>query len=528
MPVRVISWNIKNFARNHLATNQAIIMRRLYDGGERLCDVFVIIEPFVKNVKKVGDVVVKGAGCEGLMDLFYLLRAKDPLWKVVPPRGSCCGTKSDFVAMLYHSGVVTFTGPENMLLVPAATAGVVGGVQAWAAGAAGPVPKVKFMNGGKEINFVGRRPAMAAFNGAKYLESRTYTITIAALAPPVVPRGVVPLAITTTQLPVGAPGEAYDFTLQAEGVAGTPAWTVSAGGPLPAGLNLDGATGRLHGNTAFTGTQNVRFQLEVTPLLGAKGPPVNQALTLDFDEALRLRSPAVLADGVVGTAYDVQVDACGGTIPRLYVLNLKTGESLPPGLSVSGTGRIQGNPTTAGVYTFTVDTSDTPSQAFNLMGLHAPPDGGDNYPKNANSTAITNVAKINEIKGGTASAVCGDFNCCPLACCNTANTKQRTALNAVGAHLTHRDFNERTSLKQPGSAVYNDYRSEYFDHIFTRNFAAVPAFGLLNLITSDPNWGAAQAQAIAGNTNNFDVLFARYSWPGGASDHLPVHFTLSF
>jgi hypothetical protein len=140
-----------------------------------------------------------------------------------------------------------------------------------------------------------------------------------------------------------------------------------------------------------------------------------------------------------------------------------------------------------------------------------------------------NVAKIAEIKGVTASAVCGDFNCCPLVCCNAGlANKQLTALNTLGAQLTHRNFNERTSLKQPGSATYNDYRSEYFDHIFTRNFASVPAFGLLNLITSDPNWAVAQANAILGNTNDFDVLFARYSWPGGASDHLPTHFTLGF
>src|SRR5215469_9984038 len=134
MPVRVVSWNIKNFARGllSLASNQAIILRRLYNAGERLCDVFVIIEPVIKNAKPpVGTFVTTGAGCEGLMDLFYLLRARDQLWKVVPPRASCCGSKSDFVAMLYHSGVVTLTGPETINVLPAVS-GLVGGVQAWA------------------------------------------------------------------------------------------------------------------------------------------------------------------------------------------------------------------------------------------------------------------------------------------------------------------------------------------------------------------------------------------------------------
>jgi hypothetical protein len=417
--------------------------------------------------------------------------------------------------------VCEFTGPQNMNPIPSPAGAAA--IDPWGKPGGGPVPQVVFKPGTKEVPFNGRRPALAAFNGAKYRETRTYTLTVLPMAPVVGPAGA--LQIKTAQLPVGAPNEPYDFRLEHVGVVGTASWAIVAGGPLPAGLNFDMPTGRLHGTTAFTGTQAITVLLTDTTGFAVVTTMAN--LTLDFDAALRLRSGPALPDAVATVPYDITLDACGGATPRTWVKAFKAAEQLPPGLTLDNTGRLHGTPTTAGAYTFSVDTSDKPMHAFQIMGLHAPPDGGKNYPAKANATAIKNLDKVTEITGAAKSAVCGDFNCCKAACCNSGTTKyMATALTQFGKALTHHDFNHKTSLKTPGSATYLDYLSHYFDHIFTKNFASVPTHDVLDLITLDKNWATAQANAVLGNSNDFDVVFAKYAWPAGVSDHLPVGFEL--
>jgi Putative Ig domain len=63
-------------------------------------------------------------------------------------------------------------------------------------------------------------------------------------------------------------------------------------------------------------------------------------------------SPASLPDGQAGVRYEVPITAANGAGGYAYAL---TG-SLPPGMSFTG-GAVQGTPTTAGVYTFTVMAS---------------------------------------------------------------------------------------------------------------------------------------------------------------------------
>lgn len=67
-------------------------------------------------------------------------------------------------------------------------------------------------------------------------------------------------------------------------------------------------------------------------------------------------TPVDLPNPKVGTAYSQILTVTGGTAPRTVALAYG---SLPPGVSLSGN-TLSGNPTTAGVYTFTLSatTSD--------------------------------------------------------------------------------------------------------------------------------------------------------------------------
>ena len=60
----------------------------------------------------------------------------------------------------------------------------------------------------------------------------------------------------------------------------------------------------------------------------------------------------------VGAAYSTTLAATGGTASYTWA---KTAGTLPPGLSLSSTGSITGTPTTAGVYNFTAQATDTSS-----------------------------------------------------------------------------------------------------------------------------------------------------------------------
>lgn len=65
----------------------------------------------------------------------------------------------------------------------------------------------------------------------------------------------------------------------------------------------------------------------------------------------------VLSTGVVGTQFSASLIATNGTSPYTFTL---TGGALPPGLFLNaGTGVIQGTPTAAGTYSYTVQVTDS-------------------------------------------------------------------------------------------------------------------------------------------------------------------------
>ena len=177
-------------------------------------------------------------------------------------------------------------------------------------------------------------------------DTQALSITINQPAPPPSP------SITTTSLPAGTIGQAYNQTLRATGGTGGLTWSIVAGN-LPAGLNLDQPTGVISGTpTVPAGTSS--FTVRVAD---AAGQDDTQALSI----TINLPAPpnittTTLPGGTVGQPYTQTLQATGGIGTLTWSLS---GGSLPAMLSLSPNGVISGTPTNDGNRNFTVTVRDT-------------------------------------------------------------------------------------------------------------------------------------------------------------------------
>jgi hypothetical protein len=157
------------------------------------------------------------------------------------------------------------------------------------------------------------------------------------------------LTITTSSLPNGTVGTAYQQILAASGGTGGYNWAASAGS-LPAGLSLS-AAGSITGTPAAKGTSN--FTVQVTDSSGAKA---TQPLSIVIATPQLIVTTTSLPNGTVGTAYQQTLAASGGTGGYSWVVSAG---SLPAGLSLSAAGSITGTPSAAGTSNFTAQVTDS-------------------------------------------------------------------------------------------------------------------------------------------------------------------------
>ena len=170
----------------------------------------------------------------------------------------------------------------------------------------------------------------------------------------------VALEVATTSLPDAAAGTAYSQTLQARG--GTPPyvdWTRTAGS-MPAGIaDPLAATGVISGTpslvcAAATSTFTARVTDSAAP--PASVSQAGLAITVNPGPALDVTT-TTMPNGVIGTAYNVIVQAAGGVPPYAF----STSGTLPSQLGpINGlTGQIAGTPDTAETQNFSVTVSDS-------------------------------------------------------------------------------------------------------------------------------------------------------------------------
>ena len=173
---------------------------------------------------------------------------------------------------------------------------------------------------------------------------------------------VLPVTFTTTSLPNGSNGVAYNQTIVTTG--GVSPITYALGtGSLPAGLKLNNVGTVIQ--TPYGGSGTSTFTINATdfgtPPLTVPSPIYT--ITINPPPPLSITSTA-MANGIVGTAYSSAIASSGG-VPQL-TWSVPPG-TLPPGLELNtSSGLISGTPTTAGVYTFfpTVTDSAIPRQKF--------------------------------------------------------------------------------------------------------------------------------------------------------------------
>lgn len=188
------------------------------------------------------------------------------------------------------------------------------------------------------------------------------------------------LNIAQFTLPQGAVNVPYQEGLLATGGVQPYTWSISSGA-LPAGLSLttDGAisgtpsadpsqysaTGCALTNNSFPITCNFAAQVvdSQTPLHAM----ATMGLSIIINADLSL-TPMSLGTGVVGAAFNITFEAANGVAPYSYACVTANCADLPPGLTLTtvasmngmaNPATITGTPTTAGVFSFTIQATDS-------------------------------------------------------------------------------------------------------------------------------------------------------------------------
>ena len=189
--------------------------------------------------------------------------------------------------------------------------------------------------------------------GIPQTASRDFSIYIAS----------APLSLTPPTLPTGYLNESYSHPLTALGGLPPYAFRLSAG-TLPPSVQLL-SNGAIHGTPTAIG----QHHFSVTASDSAV--PTRSEATVEYSIDIVARplqlDPKSLAPITGGAAFQTLFSAGGGTSP--YAFTISAG-SLPPGLSLTSSGALQGAPTAIGSFGFDVQVADgagaTAARTFQL------------------------------------------------------------------------------------------------------------------------------------------------------------------
>ena len=156
-------------------------------------------------------------------------------------------------------------------------------------------------------------------------------------------------------------GQAYQQTFSSSGGIAPYTYVVSDGA-LPAGLQLDAASGQLAGTPAGAG--DARFSITVTDSTGGTAARLVQTYSLSVVAPVLTLTPETLPAGLFGRDYQTQLSATGGTAPYRYSVSAG---ALPAGLTLEQGGRLAGVPTAGGSFSVTFTATD----ANGFTGLRA-------------------------------------------------------------------------------------------------------------------------------------------------------------
>jgi len=217
----------------------------------------------------------------------------------------------------------------------------------------------------------------------------------------------VPVTVDPIFIPSATVGAAYSQSVTASGGTAPYSFAVTAGA-LPAGLAL-APGGTLSGTPTAGGSFN--FTVTATDSSPFPGPFTgSRAYTMIVNAPTISLPAAILPGGTVGNVYSAAIGpASGGTAPYAYAVTVG---SLPAGLTLTAaTGAIDGTPTTAGTFNFTVTATDsstgtgpyTGDRAYSITVIDLPPVAANSSLTVAYNAAATNAPL--SLSGGTPASL---------------------------------------------------------------------------------------------------------------------------
>jgi hypothetical protein len=174
----------------------------------------------------------------------------------------------------------------------------------------------------------------------------------------IISAAIIAPVITTTVLPDGLVGTAYNQTLIATGTVPI-TWSLESGN-LPNGLTLS-AVGEISGIPTAAGTSN--FTVKATNSVGSDTKQLS--ITVTTSVIAPAITTTILPDGKTGTEYSAQLEATG-TAPITW--SLASG-NLPTGLTLYSDGTISGMPTSIDTFSFSVQATNSAGNATKALSI---------------------------------------------------------------------------------------------------------------------------------------------------------------